>query len=82
MAPPAMIPANPLGANGCQFVGFTSIPPHDQKDKMAPIFTITMMLLAPADSLMPRTSNTVRIKTIRKAGKLKSKCHRLQIVRG
>src|ERR1039458_7042553 len=42
---------------------------------MAAILTNTMMLLARADSRMPRTRMTVRIITTRKAGMLKPKCH-------
>ena len=38
---------------------------------MALILISTMTLLASADSLMPRTSSTVRMKMIRKAGTLK-----------
>ncbi len=37
---------------------------------MAPIFTSTMMLLAPADSRMPRTRSTVKMKTMRNAGNI------------
>src|ERR1044071_4335742 len=71
IAPPEITPANPEGANGCQFVRFTSMPPTTRNVTMAPIFTSTMTLLAPADSRMPHTNRTVRIKTIRKAGTLK-----------
>src|SRR5712671_6966744 len=71
MAPPEMTPANPDGANGCQFAGFTSIPPTTRNVMMAPIFTRTIMLLAPADSRMPQTRRTVKMNTMRNAGTLK-----------
>src|SRR5215472_13318593 len=71
IAPPVTTPANPDGANGFQFAGFTSAPPTTRKTRMAPILIATMMLLASADSRIPRTSNTVRMKMIRKAGTLK-----------
>src|SRR5947209_2868872 len=71
MAPPEITPANPDGANGCQFARFTSIPPTTRNVMMAPIFTSTIMLLAPADSRMPQTRRTVKIKTMRNAGTLK-----------
>jgi hypothetical protein len=38
---------------------------------MAPILMATITLLASADSRTPRTSSTVRMKTMRNAGKLK-----------
>ena len=71
MAPPVTIPANPEGAKGVQFAGFTSMPPTTRKVRIAPILISTMTLLASADSFTPRTSNKVRIKTIRKPGTLK-----------
>src|SRR5580700_4392026 len=71
MAPPVTIPAKPEGAKGTQLAGFTSIPPTTRKVRMAPIFTVTMMLLVSADSFTPRTSSSVRRKTMRKPGRLK-----------
>ncbi len=71
MAPPVTIPAKPEGANGFQFAGFTSMPPTTRNVRMAPILTATMMLLVSADSFTPRTSSSVRMKTIRKPGRLK-----------
>ena len=68
MAPPLKMPAKPDGANGCQFAGFTKVAPTARKITMAPSFTATMMLFACADSRIPRTSNTVSTKTMRKAG--------------
>jgi hypothetical protein len=44
------------------------------KSKMAAILSSTMTLLVSADSRMPRTRITVRIITMRKAGKLNPKC--------
>src|SRR6266481_2658306 len=71
MAPPVTIPPNPEGAKGFQLLGFTSAPPTTRKMRMAPILMATMMLLASADSRTPRTRRTVRMKTMRNAGKLK-----------
>src|SRR6202789_3278825 len=71
IAPPVTTPAKPEGANGTQFAGFTSIPPTTRKVRMAPIFTVTIMLLVSADSFTPRTSSSVRTKTIRNPGILK-----------
>src|ERR1700722_150293 len=71
MAPPAMIPGKPLGAEGGQLAGWTSMPPTTRNRKIAPILIDTMMLLARADSRTPRTSNTVKINTMRNAGTLK-----------
>src|ERR1700680_2935552 len=71
MAPPVTIPANPEGANGVQLAGLISMPPTTRKVRIAPILISTMTLLAPADSFTPRTSNNVKIKTIRKPGTLK-----------
>src|SRR4029077_615588 len=71
MAPPVTIPANPEGANGVQLALLTSMPPTTRNVRIAPILIITMTLLAPADSFTPRTSSSVRIKTIRKPGTLK-----------
>src|SRR5579863_4491339 len=71
MAPPVTTPPNPEGAKGFQLLGFTSAPPTTRKVRIAPILMATMMLLASADSRMPRTRSTVRMKMIRKAGKLK-----------
>src|SRR5260370_5828037 len=72
IAPPASTPPNPDGANGCQLPGCTRLPPTTRKVTIATIFTRTMILLVLADSRIPRTSNTVRIKTTRKAGMLKN----------
>src|SRR5579884_1616124 len=71
MAPPVTTPPKPEGAKGFQFEGFTNAPPTIRNTRMAPILIATMMLLASADSLIPRTSSTVRMKIIRKAGILK-----------
>jgi len=38
---------------------------------MAPILIATMMLFVFADSFAPRTSSSVRMKTMRKPGRLK-----------
>src|SRR5947209_8225454 len=65
------MPPKPDGANGFQFAGCTSMPPTTRKVRIAPILIATMTLLAPADSFTPRTSRTVRTKTIRNAGILK-----------
>src|SRR5689334_24177598 len=65
------MPAKPDGANGTQLAGFTSMPPTTRNVRMAPIFTITITLLASADSRTPRTSSSVRTKTIKKPGILK-----------
>src|SRR5579871_1182410 len=71
MAPPVTTPPNPEGANGFQLLGLTSAPPTTRNTRIAPILIATMMLLASADSRMPRTSKTVRMKMTRKAGTLK-----------
>src|SRR5258707_12745028 len=71
MAPPVTIPANRDGANGVQLALLTSMPPTTRNVRIAPILIITITLLAPADSFTPRTSNRVRMKTIRKPGTLK-----------
>src|SRR6266536_6717137 len=73
--PPVRMPDHPCGAKGCQFPGCTYCAPAMMKAKIAAIFKITMVLLASADSRIPRTSTTVRIITIRNAGKLKPKCN-------
>src|ERR1700730_17869109 len=71
IAPPASTPPNPDGANGCQLPGCTRLPPTTRKVTIATIFTRTMILFVLADSRIPTTSNTVRIKTTRKGGMLK-----------
>src|SRR5579863_2770364 len=71
MAPPVTIPPKPEGANGLQLLGLTSAPPTTRNIRMAPILMATMMLLASADSLIPRTSSTVRMKMMRNPGTLK-----------
>src|SRR5215468_9891328 len=71
MAPPVTMPAKPEGANGVQLAGFTSIPPTTRNVRIAPILTMTITLLASADSRTPRTSSNVRMKTIRNPGRLK-----------
>src|SRR6266481_3189504 len=71
IAPPEMIPAKPEGAKGCQFSRLTSMPPTTRNVRIAPIFTMTITLLAPADSRIPHTSSTVKMRTTRNAGRLK-----------
>src|ERR1700677_1586002 len=71
MAAPVTMPPKPEGANGLQLLGFTRAPPTMRKIRIAPILTATITLLAFADSRTPRTSSTVRMKMIRKAGTLK-----------
>src|SRR5947207_8887523 len=71
MAPPVTMPPNPEGAKGFQLLEFTIAPPTTRKIRMALILINTMTLLASADSLIPRTSSTVRMKMIRNAGTLK-----------
>src|SRR5690242_8759734 len=65
------MPPNPDGANGFQLLGLTSAPPTMRNTRIAPILIATMMLLASADSRMPRTSKTVKMKIIKNAGMLK-----------
>ena len=75
IAAPALIPANPLGAKPpvaglFQFSGRMSVEPTAQKNRMMPIFRITIALLEFALSRMPITSTTVMSATIRNAGRL------------
>src|SRR5579885_1425015 len=71
IAPPVTMPPKPDGANGFQLLGLTNAPPITRNTRIAPSLIATMMLLASADSRIPRTSKTVRMKIMRKAGTLK-----------
>ncbi len=74
MEPPVSTPDQPLGMKGCQLEGWMKPMAAKMKMRMAMSLKPTIMLLVEADSRMPRTRITVRIKTIRKAGMLKPKC--------
>jgi hypothetical protein len=71
MAPPVTMPPKPEGAKGFQLPGLIRAPPTTRNTRIAPILIATMTLLASADSRTPRTRRTVRMKMMRKAGKLK-----------
>ena len=59
---------------GCQLPGWMKPMTAKTKMRMAMSLMPTIMLLVLADSRMPRTRITVRMRTMRKAGMLKPKC--------
>ena len=75
MAAPALMPANPLGANppragSFQSSGLISVVPTATKNRMMPILSSTIALFELADSRMPMIRITVMSATIMKAGRL------------
>src|ERR1044071_6262279 len=75
IAAPALIPANPLGANPpsaglVQFDGLSRNAPTAMKNRMLPILSSTIALLVLADSRTPITRMTVMTATERNAGRL------------
>src|ERR1700722_13592442 len=70
-APPVTTPLNPDGGDGFPVLVCISDPPTTRKIRIAPILMATITLLASADSRIPRTNKTVRMKMMRNAGKLK-----------
>ena len=71
MAPPVSTPCQPFGMNGCQFIGLMYLDANTMKRKMATSLMATMMLFAPADSRIPKTSKTVSSMTISNPTRLK-----------
>src|SRR6185503_10048925 len=75
IAAPALMPAQPLGANppsagSVQLCGRIKVEPTAQKKRITPIFSATIAVFELADSLIPITRMTVISMTIRNAGRL------------
>ena len=74
MEPPVRTPDQPLGMNGCQLAGWMKLDAGKDKDQDGDDLDADHDVVGAADSRMPRTRMTVRIRTMRKAGMLKPKC--------
>src|SRR5580700_6159583 len=71
MDAPVRIPGKPCGAKGCQLALLMARAEPKQNRRIAPILISTMVVLASALSLTPRTSTTVTSSVISSAGILK-----------
>jgi hypothetical protein len=63
-----------VGHEGMPVAGMDEADDGEDEDENGDELDATIMLLVLADSRMPRTRITVRIRTMRKAGMLKPKC--------